>query len=87
MSTAHLLRHLAPDQDAVRSPAEMLEHRQLVVDLRAARDDDERMRNVTEKTSEVLDLGEEQEACVGGQEPARRLPSSSGHDEPNRTRR
>ena len=66
---ANLLGHLASDQHAIGAPTEVLENRELVVDLGAACDDHERMLDVSEKPAEVLDLGEEQEACIRGQEP------------------
>ncbi len=46
----------------------MLEHAELVVDLRAAGDDDERPLDLAEQAPEVLELRLEQQARIGGQQ-------------------
>jgi hypothetical protein len=46
----------------------MLEHAELVVYLRPTRNQDERARNVAQQPAEVLQLGFEQQAGVGGKE-------------------
>ncbi len=65
---AHLLRHLAADQHRVGAAAEVLEHAELVVDLRAAGDQDERALDVAEQLAEMLELREQQQAGVRGQQ-------------------
>ena len=57
---ADLLRHLAADQHRVGAAAEVLEHGQLVVDLRAACDQHERALDLAEKPAEVLELREQE---------------------------
>ena len=70
---AQLLGHLAADQDTVGATTEVLEHGELVVDLGAARDQDERSLDLAEQAAEVLELGEQQQPRVGGQEVRDRL--------------
>ena len=65
---AHLLGHLAADQDRVRAAAEVLQHAELVVDLRAAGDEDERPLDVAEQRAEMLELREQEQPGVGGQQ-------------------
>ena len=63
---AKLLRHLAADDHGVRAVPEVAEHAELVLHLRASRDEDERPLDVAEQAAEVLELGEEQQAGVRG---------------------
>src|SRR4029450_13743507 len=65
---AHLLRHLAPDQHAVGLAAAALEHPELVLDLRAARDEDERALDLAEQLAQLLELALEQEPRVSRKE-------------------
>ena len=66
---AQLLGHLAPDEDGVRTPPEVHEHADLVVDLRAAGHEDERPLDVAEEAPEHLELLLEEQPGVGGQQP------------------
>ena len=84
---AHLLGHLAADQHRVGARAEVLEHADLVVDLRAARDDHERLLDVAEQRAEVAQLVEQQQPGVRRAAGARRLPSRRALDVRSRTRR
>ena len=59
-----VLGHLAADQHAVCARAEVLEHRDLVLDLRAAGDDHERPLDLAEEAAEMLELGEQEQAGV-----------------------
>ena len=70
---AQLLCHLAADQDAVGATPEILEHGELVVDLRSAGHDHEWVLHLAEQATEVLELGKEQKAGVRGQEVRDRL--------------
>ena len=63
-----LLGHLAADDHRVGSAAQFAQHAELVLDLRAAGDEHERPVDVAEQAAEVLELGLEQQAGVGGQE-------------------
>ena len=65
---ADLLGHLAADEHRVGAPAEVLEHAELVLDLRAAGDEHERPLDVAEQPAELLQLALEQQAGVGGQQ-------------------
>ena len=69
----HLLGHLAADQDRVGAAAEVLEHGELVVDLGAAGDEHERVLDLAEQPAEVIELREQQQPRVGGQEVRDRL--------------
>ena len=64
---AKLLRHLAPTSTASALP-EVDENPELVVHLRAARDEDERTLDVAEKPAEHVELALEEEAGIRGQE-------------------
>ena len=59
---------LPPIEHRVRPPAEVLEHAELVLDLRAARDEDERALDVAEQLAEVLELRSSSRPGVGRQE-------------------
>ena len=61
--------------------------RDLVLDLRAARDDHERALDLAEQRSEMLELVEQQQPGVGRQQLARRRRSTSARGAPSRTRR
>ena len=63
-SIADLLRHLSADQHRVRAAAEVLQHAELVVHLRAAGDQDERTLDVAEQLAEMLELLEQQQPGV-----------------------
>ena len=63
-----LLGHLAADEDLVRAAAEVLQHAELVLDLGAAGDEQEGPLDLAEQPAEVLELGEQEQAGVGGQE-------------------
>ena len=84
-SRADVLGHLAADQHAVGARAEVLQHADLVVDLGAARDDHERPLDLAEQRAEVLELGEQQQPRVGGQQVGDRPRSRRGRGgrEPN----
>jgi len=73
---ADLLCHLAADEYRVRAGAEVLEDAELVVDLGAAGDQDERTPDVAEQLPEVLELLLEEQPRVGRQE--RRHPDRRG---------
>ena len=64
---AHVLCHLPADQDRVGPRAEVLEHADLVLDLRATRDDHERPLDLPEQAPEVPQLLEQEESRVRGQ--------------------
>ena len=86
-SLADLLGHLAADQHRVRARAEVLEHADLVVDLRAAGDDHERPLDVAEQRAEVRAA---RRAAAGRRRPAagaRRPRSRRARGAPSRTRR
>ena len=61
---AHLLRHLPADQHLVGAAAEVAQHAELVLDLRAARDQHERPLDLAEQPAEHLQLLLEQEPGV-----------------------
>ncbi len=63
---ANLLGHLAADQHRVGAAAEVLQNAELVLDLRAAGDQHERMLDLAEELREVLELGLEQQSGVRG---------------------
>ena len=63
---AEQLRHLPADEDRVRALSEALEHADLVVDLRAARDEHEGPLDLAEQPAEHLELTLEQKPGVGG---------------------
>ena len=63
---AQLLGHLAADDHGVRPAAEVLEHGDLVVDLRAAGDEHERPRDLAEKPPEMHELVAQEQSRVGG---------------------
>ena len=83
----HLLGHLAADQNAVGAAAEVLEHRQLVVDLGAAGDEHEGVLDLAEQPAEVVELGEQQQPRVGRQEVRDAPRSSCARGGRSRTRR
>ena len=66
---AKLLGHLASDEDGVRASTEVHEHAELVLDLRATRDEDERPLDVAEQPTEHLQLLLEEQPRVRGQQP------------------
>ena len=72
-SLAELLGHLASDDHGVGPVTEVLEDAELVLDLGAARDEDERSLDVAEQPAEALELGHEQQPGVRGQEVRDRL--------------
>ena len=53
---AQLLRHLPADEHGVGALAELAENAELVLDLRAARNEDERSLDVGEEAAEHLEL-------------------------------
>ena len=63
-----LLGHLAADEHFVCAAAEIPQHSELVLHLRAAGDEQERPLDVAEQAPEVLELGEQQQAGVRRQE-------------------
>ena len=67
---AHLFRHLPADQHLVGATTEVPEHSELVLDLRAARDEQERVLDLTEQPAEHLELLLEQETRVRGEQRA-----------------
>ena len=64
----HLLGHLAADEHAVGPSAEVLEHGQLVLDLGAARDEDEGLLDLPEQAAEMLQLGEQEQPRIRRQQ-------------------
>ena len=84
---AQLLGHLAADEHLVRAAAEVLQHAQLVLHLRAAGDEHERPLDLAEQASEVLELREQQETGVGGQQLRDARRSRRARGGPSRTRR
>ena len=69
---AELLGHLAADEHGVGPPAEVAQDAELVLDLRAARDDHERPLDLAEQPAELLELALEQQARVRAAAGARR---------------
>ena len=65
---AQLLGHLAADEDRVRPAAEVAQDAQLVLDLGAAGHEQERPLDVAEQPAEMLELGEQEQPRVRGQE-------------------
>ena len=78
---------LPPMSTVSASPAEVLEHAELVVDLRAAGDEHERPLDLAEQLAEMLELLLEQQAGVGGQQLGDAPRSTSARDGRSRTRR
>ena len=60
-----LLGHLAADEHRVGAAAEVAQHLELVLDLRAAGDQHERPLHLAEQLAELLQLALEQQARVG----------------------
>ena len=65
---AQLFGHLAADQDGVRLAAEVAQDAELVLDLRAARDEHEGPLDVDEQLSELGELALEEQPRVGRQQ-------------------
>ena len=65
---ADLLGHLAADEDDVGPLGEAAEHADLVLDLGAADDRDERPRRLVEQLAELLELALEQQPRVRRQQ-------------------
>ena len=81
---AQLLGHLAADEHRVGAAAEVLEHAELVLDLGAAGDEHERPLDLAEQRAEMLELGEQQQPRVRGQQvrdPLRRRVRAVGRAE------
>ena len=65
---AQLLGHLAADEHVVGAAAEVLQHAELVLHLRAPGDEQERTLDLAEQAAEMLQLCEQQQPRVGGQD-------------------
>ena len=68
-----LLGHLPADEHGVGPAAEVAQHAELVLDLRAAGDEDERPLDVAEQPAEMLELVEQEQPGVRGQQMRDRL--------------
>ena len=68
VGVTQLLRHLPADQHLVGPPAEVLEDAELVRDLGAAGDEHERALDLAEQPPEMLQLGEQEQPSVRGQQ-------------------
>ncbi len=75
---AQLLGHLPADEHGVGTPAQVLEHAELVLHLRPAGDEHEGSLDVAEQAPEHLQLPFEQEPRVGGQQVRDRLRGAVG---------
>ena len=62
---ADLLRHLPADEDDVGPLGQRAENADLVLDLRAADDRDERVLGALEQAAELLELAQQKEPRVG----------------------
>ena len=76
-----------PTSTSSARAAEVLQHAELVLDLGAAGDEDERPLDVAEQPAEVLELGQQEQPGVGGQESERRRRWRRARGAPSRRRR